>query len=220
MDFSHGCYQALSSSPFFRREPGNEAILCPRLCPDVCSCACGLSGVDTLSQSLAVSSRTGIECVDLITGQNTPQPLLYLSQRVLLQYLTLSTSGSLYTFLNVQVYVTVLCRNHFDCIDVFKCYIGGLSQRVGPGPYKSGIRYSQTYKAHVGHILTRSSATHHNDVIKIYNGSIWISTQDCHIHVYWIQIFLSLAFKLLSSFLAVTCSMRKWEAVWHLISHE
>ena len=79
VDFSHGCYQALSSSPFFRREPGNEAILCPSLCPDVCSCACGLSGVDTLSQSLAVSSRTGIECVDLITGQNAPQPLLYLS---------------------------------------------------------------------------------------------------------------------------------------------
>ena len=106
---------------------------------------------------------------------------------------------------------------------MFKCCIGELSQRAGPGPYKRGIRYSQNYKAHVGHILTRSLVTHHlehNDVIKIYNGSIWISTQDCHIHMYWIQIFLSLAFKLLSSFLAVTCSMRKWEAVWNLVSHE
>ena len=32
----------------------------------------GLSGLDTHSQSLAVSSRTGSKCVDIIIGQNSP----------------------------------------------------------------------------------------------------------------------------------------------------
>ena len=43
--------------------------------------------------------------------ERSPLPLQYLSQTVLVQYLTLSTSGSLYAVVNVRVYVTVLCRN-------------------------------------------------------------------------------------------------------------